>query len=219
MNKNMYSLMLSQEVVSAIDKLAHESGTNRSSMINGILAEYVSYRTPEMRMQEMFETMERMLSSADGLKVMLRSSDSLFSLRSALAYKYNPTIQYNIQLYRSMSDSIGELRTSLRTQNSRLKLYILQFYKLWSRIESRYLGGNEYAIEGEKYTRRFVVHKDVLASTHMAEDELCEAIVDYVCAFDDAMKAFFYDLDDMSKAAAQVENIYRKYQAGSRVML
>jgi metal-responsive CopG/Arc/MetJ family transcriptional regulator len=82
--------MLSEDIVAAVDRLAYESGTNRSNMINNILAEYVSYRTPEMRMRSMFETMENLLSACEGFKVMLRSSDSLFSLRSALTFKYNP---------------------------------------------------------------------------------------------------------------------------------
>lgn len=47
MKKNMYSLMLAEKVVQAIDRLASEKGTNRSNLINQILAEYVSLTTPE----------------------------------------------------------------------------------------------------------------------------------------------------------------------------
>jgi hypothetical protein len=140
MKKNMYALMLSESVVAAIDRLAYEAGTNRSQMVNSILAEYVSFRTPEMRLREMFDMMESLLSPAEGFKVMLRSSDTLFNLRSALAYKYNPTIHYSVELYRIMTDTVGELRVSLRTQNSRLKLYNMQFYKLWSKLESSFPG-------------------------------------------------------------------------------
>ena len=38
MKKSMYSLMLADEVVKAVDELAAEHGTNRSNMINQILA-------------------------------------------------------------------------------------------------------------------------------------------------------------------------------------
>ena len=100
MAKTMYSLMLSEDVVNAIDALAHRAGTNRSQMINMILAEYISYRTPEQRMREMFDSMERMLPADSPLQVMLRSSDSMLNLRSALAFKYNPTIRYTLELER-----------------------------------------------------------------------------------------------------------------------
>ena len=54
----MYSLMLSEDVVSLIDRMACQAGTNRSVMINNILAEYLSYRTPEMRIKEMMEKLD-----------------------------------------------------------------------------------------------------------------------------------------------------------------
>ena len=36
MKKSMYSLMLSEDVVNEIDKIAREQNTNRSNMINQI---------------------------------------------------------------------------------------------------------------------------------------------------------------------------------------
>ena len=47
MKKSMYSLMLSEQVVEAIDRLALEQNTNRSRLINEILADYLSFVTPE----------------------------------------------------------------------------------------------------------------------------------------------------------------------------
>ena len=54
MKKTVYSLVLSEDVVAEIDRLAYHNGTNRSNMINQILAEYVSYVTPEKKMQDIF---------------------------------------------------------------------------------------------------------------------------------------------------------------------
>ena len=50
MKKEVYSLVLSENVVAAVDRMAKERGANRSDLINQILAEYVSYVTPAMRM-------------------------------------------------------------------------------------------------------------------------------------------------------------------------
>ena len=54
MNKSVYSLVLMDNVVGEVDKLAYEMGTSRSNLINQILAEYVRYTTPEMRMHAIF---------------------------------------------------------------------------------------------------------------------------------------------------------------------
>ena len=124
--KNVYSIVLSSDIVEKIDRLAYENGTNRSNMINQILAEYVSYTTPEKRFREIFQHMQDMLEG--GTFKMLEPSDTMFSLRSALAYKYNPTVKYSVELYRGEAQELGELRVSLRTQNAGLLLYMTQFY-------------------------------------------------------------------------------------------
>lgn len=54
MSKSVYSVVLMDDVVDAVDRLAYEAGTNRSNMINRILAEYVQLATPEQRMQDIF---------------------------------------------------------------------------------------------------------------------------------------------------------------------
>ena len=46
MKKETYSLILSEQVISEIDKAAKDRGTSRSGLINQILAEYVRYVTP-----------------------------------------------------------------------------------------------------------------------------------------------------------------------------
>ena len=127
--KNVYSIVLSSDVVEKIDRLAYENGTNRSNMINQILAEYVSYTTPEKRFREVFRQMQAILENS-AFKA-AEPSDTMLSLRSAIAYKYNPTVKYNVELYRGEGDEIGELRVSLRTQNAGLILYMTEFYKLW----------------------------------------------------------------------------------------
>ena len=40
MNKSVYSLVLMDDVVEQIDRVAYEMNTSRSNMINQILAEY-----------------------------------------------------------------------------------------------------------------------------------------------------------------------------------
>ena len=46
MKKSVYSLVLMDDVVKAIDDMAYKLNTSRSNLINQILAEHVSFKTP-----------------------------------------------------------------------------------------------------------------------------------------------------------------------------
>ena len=61
MKRTMYSLMLSEDVMREIDALAHRMGTNRSNLVNMILAERVEMRTPEQQINDIFSGIEQML--------------------------------------------------------------------------------------------------------------------------------------------------------------
>ena len=65
MGKSVYSLALSDEIIAEVDRLAYQNGTNRSGLINSILAEYLQFTTPEQRMREVFDRMEKLLLSTE----------------------------------------------------------------------------------------------------------------------------------------------------------
>ena len=218
MQKSLYSLILSDHVVEAVDRLAHAMHTNRSNMVNQILAEYVSYVTPEKRMQQIFSLLESTLSRIEAFQIPAQSSASVLQARSALAYKYNPSVQYSVELYRQPGSSIGELRVSMRTQNSALRLYLLQFFKLWRTLERSYRVGTDCAVEDGKFLKKLQV-PHLPDDTQIEPEQWADAIGAYVGAFDTAMKAFFYEIDRPTEAAAKVEQIYRSYLQNSTMPL
>ena len=135
MGKSVYSLALSDEIIAEVDRLAYQNGTNRSGLINSILAEYLQFTTPEQRMREVFDRMEKLLLSTEAehpaFQLLSLPSDTMFNLRSAIRYKYNPTARYSVELYRQPEDGVfGELRVSIRTQNRNLIEAMKQFYEL-----------------------------------------------------------------------------------------
>ena len=207
MNKSVYSLVLTDDVVSEIDRIAYENGTSRSNTVNQILAEYVSYDTPEKRIREVFSEVENLLTGSSRFQVMMQPSDSMFSLRSALAYKYNPTVRYSVELNRNLQPAIGELRVSVRSQSSALRLYMLQFFKLWSRIEQNLVGHVECAMADDRYIRRLAVAED----RKLDNEALGQAIAEYIRLFDTALKLFFNNLDQPETAIARVESLYGDY--------
>lgn len=207
MNKSVYSFVLTDDVVAEIDRIAYENGTSRSNTVNQILAEYVSYDTPEKRIREVFSEVENLLTGSSRFQVMMQPSDSMFSLRSALAYKYNPTVRYSVELNRNLQPAIGELRVSVRSQSSALRLYMLQFFKLWSRIEQNLVGHVECAMADDRYIRRLAVAED----RKLDNEALGQAIAEYIRLFDTALKLFFNHLDQPETAIARVESLYGDY--------
>ena len=92
--------MLSEDVVREIDLIAHNRGTNRSNLINQILAEYVSIMTPEKRIEDIFRALETMVAPSRELVAFAYPNQTTMSLKSSLAYKYRPTVKYEVQLSR-----------------------------------------------------------------------------------------------------------------------
>ena len=115
MNKNVYSIVLTDNVIRAVDAEAYRRGTNRSNLINQILAEQLSCVTPEMRMREIFDSAETLLHRE--LLLMQQNSPSVLMLRTALQYKYRPTINYRVELEREPDTYLGRLKVQIRTQN------------------------------------------------------------------------------------------------------
>ncbi len=215
MNKSVYSLVLMDDVVEQIDRAAYEMNTSRSNLVNQILAEYVSYVTPEKRMREVFSRIENTLVGGDAFQLLLQPSESMFSLRSALSCKYNPTIRYSVELYREPQPFLGELRVSVRSQNSALTLAMMQFFKLWTRVESSLIGEAEYAIEGMRFTRRLRLPAD----EELSNEALGASIAAYIHLFDMALKTYFENLHNPTCAVRSVERLYAEFVRGGAVIL
>ena len=120
MNKSLYSLMLMDEVVDEIDKLALHLNTNRSNLVNQILAEYVSVSTPEKQIDSIFRKMEELIGSSSELVPLVTPNQLSMSVKSSLQYKYRPTVRYVVQLYRVPEKAIGELTVNFRSQSPAL---------------------------------------------------------------------------------------------------
>ena len=110
MSKSVYSLVLSDDVVAAVDRAAYSLGSSRSNLINQILAEYVSFITPEKRRKDIFDALASVIGGFEPFQVQTRGSDSILNIRSPLRVKYNPTIKYTVELSRGSGSEIGQLK-------------------------------------------------------------------------------------------------------------
>ena len=220
MNKSVYSLVLMDNVVSEVDKLAYELGTSRSNLINQILAEYVRYTTPEMRMRAIFDEMEKLMRGVESFQIQPQPSDAMLTIRSALRYKYKPTIRYSVELYRERGRTVGALKVSFRTQSQPLIEMLTVFFELWAKLEHHYrvqlgMEDAEYAIEMGRFIRKFTLQTD----KELNEQQLADGMSEYIRMFDSAIKSFFAHSGDESAALPQMENIYRNYLTSAQLLL
>ena len=192
MGKRLYSLMLMDEVVEEIDKLALRLGTNRSNLVNQILAEHVSVSTPEKQIDSIFRQMEELISRSTDLVPLVTPNQLSMSVKSSLKYKYKPTVRYTVQLYRTPEDAVGELTVNFRSQSTGLLNSMARFFMLWKQLEDYYLQGIfeprtiRYQLSESRFVRTIAVPK---GRTYSAED-LSKGISDYVTFFDKAMKHY-----------------------------
>ena len=121
MHKSLYSLMLLDELVDRVDRLAAEQGTNRSNLVNQILAQYLSVTTPEMRIGSVFRQIENLMNEElTGIVPFVNPHQQTMSLKSSLAYKYRPTIKYELELFRRPEEAAGRLSVVFRSQSAAL---------------------------------------------------------------------------------------------------
>lgn len=216
MERNVYSLVLLDEVVDAVDRMACERNTSRSGLVNRILAEYFSCPIPELRIGGILDCMERSLSEAEGLLVQPQQGGNSLLIRSVLHYRYRPTIRYVLELSRSGGPEIGELRASTRTQNEELLSEITSFFQAWSEMENRFSGSRFpdgkvpcTVLEG-RYERGLCPSGE---SENFTDDEVAEAICRFVREFDSALKAYF------SGESGAAEREYRAYLETAKLLL
>lgn len=217
MGKVLYSLILEEEIVREIDKLAFLTGRSRSSMINQILAERVNIVTPERRIKNTFDLLKNMILGSRDLYLDSDSSEQVMSIKSALEYKYRPTIKYSLELYKERSESIGEFKMSVRTQSEELLQKIRDFLGLYIQIERVYL--SEYfpekviyhSIEDNKFVRKFLLDGD----KDYTDEKESKILYDYVETFDDMLKGY---LSGKYNSMESLENRYIKYLGSGEIV-
>lgn len=216
MKKNLYSLTLSDDVVREVDALAHRLGTNRSALVNRILAEYVSVPTPERRINDIFQAIEELMTPSRELVPFFAPNSPTMSLKSSLSYKYRPTVKYEVDLSGSGGDTLGTLNVVFRTQSAGLIAAMSDFFRLWVSIEDRCLAPLlSSTISCALYDGRFVRPLAMPRGRNLTADELASAISAYVQLFDRLLKGYL----DGSLTASDVELSYRGDLRGRTLLI
>lgn len=213
MKKTLYSLMLNEDVVREVDAMAHRMGTNRSNLINQILAEYVNYTTPERRINDILSAVEQLMRPSRDFVPFFSPNTFSMSLKSSLEYKYRPTVKYEVELYRGEEETLGEISVVFRTQSEALLGAMAEFFRLWKAIEDAYLAPIvstkiNYALTDGKFIRSICMPEQQLSS-----EELAGVIAEYIKLFDKLMKGYLAGRYD----AHEVEAAYYSHMVNSAV--
>ncbi|MGN0625317.1 MAG: hypothetical protein ACI4I8_03530, partial [Oscillospiraceae bacterium] len=153
---------------------------------------------------------EALMVQQNAFQIQFQPSDAMLSVRTALAYKYKPTVRYSVELFRSDPNVLGELRVSARTQNAGLLRMLDHFFRLWQKLENYHLSaiypeGVPCRIESGRYCRTFAWPKE-----NCTNAQLGESISSYIQNFDCALKAFF-ELEEQNWQAG-IDQINLQYQ-------
>lgn len=200
----MYSLVLMDDVIKAVDEEAYRQGTSRSNLINQILAKHLSCITPEMRMKNIFNSFSGLVDSCFQLQP--QSSDSFIAVRTALQYRYNPTINYRVELQRSPDKYIGTLKVHIRTQSQSLIELFSGFFGFWTNLEISCLSdkiNTDYSAEicDSRFSRKFFNPK-------IKEEEIGGRIYRYINFLDRCIKLYFADKDNFQKKTENIRACY-----------
>lgn len=187
MSKSVYSIVLSDAVVAAIDEMACRLGTNRSNMINQILAEKLSYKTPEQHIKNILLQIEDIINNQDIFRVLGINGNSTLMLKSSFKYKYNPSVKYSVVLNKKNGQTYGEFRVLFRTQNECLLNELTNFIQIWVAFEKGYIKREIVYGQGKGKFERVLN----LPNEDFDEHTLGIIISEYINCFDKIMKSYF----------------------------
>lgn len=210
MNKSVYSLVLADEVVEAIDRMAYSMNTSRSNLINRILAEQVGLTTPEARMSRIFSELEQLMDQR--FRFIDQPSDSMIAIKSPVRYKYRPTLRYSLELSRDMTGRVGRLKISFRTKSEQLISAAEGFFGLWLELENEHLkkifpDGVPAQAENGRYTRD--LYSPV--AERLTDNDIASAVAGYIRLVDGCIQTYFDGLTEGDDRSAEIGARYAKY--------
>ena len=210
MSKNLYSLLLDDEVVRAVDRAALARGLSRSALCNLVLAEFAGVLTPEERIRRIFRKLDEYVGQGGDIVAFPVENRPVMSLKSSLEYKYRPTIRYEVELYRAPGEDLGEISVIFRTQSRALTEAVTAFFRLWCRLENAYLtplgrGEITYALSGGRLRRAI----RPIREEDRDPEVLSRRLADYITLLDSLMKKTI-------RGEIGEEELEERYAAGLR---
>jgi predicted transcriptional regulator len=205
MKKSVYSLMLFDEIVERIDQMAYLNNTNRSQLINDILAEHIGLVTPEQKVQAVLDSLEENFENKLSVGQMVKNSSIQFG--KSLKYKYRPKVCYSYEFTGSGGQKYAVLKISSRTQSDELNTHFDDFFKMIGQIEREHHITEGQCGQGQT-NHKFV--REFKKSGEVSQDvgSITQTLTHYLQMIDTAMNCYFSDYESQD-ITSELEEIYQ----------
>lgn len=211
MANKMYSLMLMEEVVREIDRLAYEKRTNRSSLINEILAERVGFKTETALLKSYKDTLLSYMDTQSAWQRTSHDTDQSIQVRTFLPYKYNPSIVYRLDFEEIDGRKMTVIRLFSRSSATLFIENLNTFFRKINQAELEYLkkmGVYKYInASDEKNELYFVRYLPTDWTEEKNHRQDAEKIFHYLRGIDEALKSYFDELFEEEVLKQIVEQV------------
>lgn len=211
MSKTMYSLILTDDVIKRIDRMAYEQGISRSQMIDHLLAKEVGLSTPEQQTRTIVRrTADRMSERLPALQLHLRSDLGSMEVATYVKFKYNPSIKYSFDILDDHGSPIGILKISSRSTSSDLRNHLEAFLQLLSRIDQQYMRlflipATSVDLEALRFQRTLGLPR--LFQNTSDPEIIAERLSNYITLIDRTIQ-YYFDALWSPTLAIEIENEY-----------
>lgn len=212
MKKSIYSLVLLDDVVEAVDQLAYRKNTNRSQLINDILAEYLGLLTPR---QKVIRIMDRISQMVEKERIQVKSKNDYGSLQfgTFIKYKYKPSIRYSFEF--NTHDDGGRyavLKIQSRSKSEELNKHFERFFngicyidqKRFPEIYQREIINSTHSNSNNRFSREFLRG---IALESMDDEAVAEYLSCYLLMMDHAINYYFGHFEQ-ENVFYQIDKIY-----------
>lgn len=192
--RSLYSILLDDDLIAAVDRLAQRNGITRSAMIESLISDRISYISPRNRINEIFDDIDRLMSGVDGFTSWTEPDRTAYQLKSGMA-RYRPSVRYKVKIYDHMAGSdFGELDVRIRSDEPAVLAAEEEFFRAFCRLERIYLAGaipDDISCSLDMRTGRFRRGLRLAAGVDHSSSEIAQKITDYVNMLDTLMKRWF----------------------------
>lgn len=128
MSKSIISLVLSDMTVTKVDRECARTGKSRSQLIDDLLARHYGIDLPSIRFSEIVGMLNERMTMLHTVSVLQDVADNAVEFRTALTYRYQPKILFQIQFSMLEQWMTATLRISTRTTSAALLELLKDFF-------------------------------------------------------------------------------------------
>lgn len=214
MSQGIYSLLLQECLVDAVDAMAEEKQMSRSQVINEILSERFEMFTPEYRSNHIMDVVRERLSGNDKFHLISFSKGSSIQYKMIVPYKYNPKIKMMLIMNSKDPLSVATLKVSSRTTNVSFSDDLWGFFESLNHVTENHGRMEKYPMLVGAYDKSDAIYKKFpieWTKETLSFEEIAREITNYMYMLSESLIGYFESLEDPVFGKEEMERIIHKY--------